>query len=414
MESLYRRCDCNATQATCVSPPAPPEFRASCFKFGPFCAAQNVLDVFAPAVAMFAPPAAYADHVAELTDEMVLHDFNSWNNVHQQKHGCYDMDGTIQTADMLAAGEEAYAHHCVCDEANPTDHDGVSGFCTPDTCEAGIGSDQSEVQGASSFKKRIWMAGCSSCGCDSWDASHPDAQAASSPFNTERFDVSKVAGGLVGTAGQYTKAKALFGFYALDKNSVFTQKDGREMDPVNDEWEKAALCRMGIAGPGGSKGGGGNKQGSGTKTGSGLGDGTGCTGNSKLKFTALFGRSFGDAFGKAILGDLAALISAYYLMAAYLFVMLSRYDPVHSMIGMSCVALMICGMSFTSCIGMGGYLGIYDNNLNTNIPFLLLGLGIDDAFVLTSEFTRATTILGDGASLEDRTAMAMKGGAISI
>merc|ERR1711871_1666715 len=81
---------------------------------------------------------------------------------------------------------------------------------------------------------------------------------------------------------------------------------------------------------------------------------------------------------------------------------------------MSCVALVICGMSFSSCIGMGGYLGIYDNNLNTNIPFLLLGLGIDDAFVLTSEFTRATTILGEGASMEDRAAMAMKGGAISI
>ena len=42
---------------------------------------------------------------------------------------------------------------------------------------------------------------------------------------------------------------------------------------------------------------------------------------------------------------------------------------------MSCVALMICGMSFMSCIGMGGYIGIFDNNLNTNIPFLLLGLG---------------------------------------
>ena len=39
-------------------------------------------------------------------------------------------------------------------------------------------------------------------------------------------------------------------------------------------------------------------------------------------------------------------------------------------------------------------LGIFDNNLNTNIPFLLLGLGIDDAFVLTSEFNRATVLLG--------------------
>ena len=414
MESLYRTCDCSETAATCVSDDPLPEYESTCFKFGPFCAQQNILDVFAPTVAMFAPTAAYADHVANLTDPMVLEDVNSWNNVHLQKHGCYDMDGTIQTDDMLAAGEQAHAHHCVCDE--DTAHDGnladgtpVVGFCTPETCEAGVGSQESDV--ASAFKKRVWMAGCNSCNCDSWDAAHPEAQTAESPFNADRFEIAKVAGGLTGTPGAYTSAKALFGFYAVSKNMMFTRKDGRTMDPVNDEWEKQALCRMGIAGP---KKGGGGGEGAGPGTGNGDGSGSGCQGHPLLSFKAMFSRSFGDAFGDAIRGDLAALITAYYLMAGYLFVMLSRYDTVHSMIGMSCVALAICGMSFMSCVGMGGYIGIYDNNLNSNIPFLLLGLGIDDAFVLTSEFTRATTMLGSDASMEDRTAAAMKGGAISI
>ena len=31
---------------------------------------------------------------------------------------------------------------------------------------------------------------------------------------------------------------------------------------------------------------------------------------------------------------------------------------------------------------MGQLLGQKNNNLNNNIPFLLLGLGVDDAFVL--------------------------------
>ena len=87
---------------------------------------------------MFAPTAAYADHVAELTDAMVLADVNSWNNVHLQQHGCYDMDGTIPLAtDDPATYDPAYAHHCVCDET--TEHDGVAGYCTPATCEAGVG-----------------------------------------------------------------------------------------------------------------------------------------------------------------------------------------------------------------------------------------------------------------------------------
>ena len=80
------------------------------------------------------------------------------------------------------------------------------------------------------------------------------------------------------------------------------------------------------------------------------------------------------------------------LMLAYLIIMLSRWDPVHSMVGMSFVVIIIVGFSFAGCMGIGAFLGLYNNNLNNNIPFLLLGLGVDDAFVLVSEFQRATAL----------------------
>jgi hypothetical protein len=31
-----------------------------------------------------------------------------------------------------------------------------------------------------------------SCNCASWDAAHPDAQTAESPFNADRFEIAKV------------------------------------------------------------------------------------------------------------------------------------------------------------------------------------------------------------------------------
>ena len=108
----------------------------------------------------------------------------------------------------------------------------------------------------------------------------------------------KVAGGLKGSPGAYTGAEALFGFYAVSKNMMFTAKDGRTMDPVNEEWEKQALCKIGI----------GSGSGSGGKA------GDGCPGHALLNFKAMFARSFSDSFGDAIRGDLAALIIAYYLM----------------------------------------------------------------------------------------------------
>ena len=43
------------------------------------------------------------------------------------------------------------------------------------------------------------------------------------------------------------------------------------------------------------------------------------------------------------------------------------------MVGMSFVAIIVCGMSYCSGMGIGGYLGIYNNDLTGNIPFLLLG-----------------------------------------
>ena len=51
--------------------------------------------------------------------------------------------------------------------------------------------------------------------------------------------------------------------------------------------------------------------------------------------------------------------------------------------------MVIVGFSYVGCMGAGGYLGLPNNQLNGNIPFLLLGLGVDDAFVLTSEYMRA-------------------------
>ena len=43
-------------------------------------------------------------------------------------------------------------------------------------------------------------------------------------------------------------------------------------------------------------------------------------------------------------------------------------------------------------MGIAGWVGIKNTQLNLNLPFLLLGLGVDDAFVLAAEFARATRI----------------------
>merc|ERR1719238_1073028 len=85
------------------------------------------------------------------------------------------------------------------------------------------------------------------------------------------------------------------------------------------------------------------------------------------------------------------------------------------MVAMSLCAVTIVGMSYMMSMGLGAIFGLKNNNLNSNIPFLLLGLGVDDAFVLASEFKRASRLLAGGkASVEDRIASAARTGGISI
>ena len=110
-------------------------------------------------------------------------------------------------------------------------------------------------------------------------------------------------------------AKAMFGFYALsqDQNVI----DGGETDPIAEEWEKKALCILGRDYSGGRDKAYAN-----------------CKSDELLAFRPNFQRSFGDEFGAAVRGDVAKLGSSYMAILAFMFVMLSRKDSVHSMIFM--------------------------------------------------------------------------------
>jgi len=168
------------------------------------------------------------------------------------------------------------------------------------------------------------------------------------------------------TTNKVSSAWSLMGYYVLSKTSVMTGRGPKDL--VADEWEKKALCVMGIDT---------TKQGASSDE---------CPADKLLTFSAQFQRSLGDEFGASIKGDIAFLGSSYMAILAYLVLMLSRFDHVNSMIAMSTCVVLIVGLSYAAAMGFGFYCGIPNNQLTLNIPFLLLGLGVDDAFVLASEF----------------------------
>jgi predicted RND superfamily exporter protein len=226
-----------------------------------------------------------------------------------------------------------------------------------------------------------------------------DDAATLAAFNTWAGANTASAPGLVGDAakdanGDYTSASALMGSYTITMDEVFITKMGGELDEIADAWEAGALCELGVD----------------------VADDdewTGCEKDDLISFKPQFMRSWGDEFGAAIKNDVSKLGIAYMLILVYMIIMLSGWDAVNSMVGMSMVVIIIVGLSFGGCMGIGAHLGLYNNNLNNNIPFLLLGLGVDDAFVLSSEFRRACTMM-PGTTIEQRIGAAMRTGGMSI
>jgi len=214
------------------------------------------------------------------------------------------------------------------------------------------------------------------------------------------FQLAKTLGNAKKEDGDYVSATSVFGFHSLKLDEVLIESDGATSDPISNAWEAEGLCVLGIE----------------------LSrydelQQKECKKHKNISFSALYGRSFGDAFGSAILGDLIKMLIGYVIMVVYLITMLSRRDPVHSMYAMSGVVVMIVLFSYATCFGICGYIGVPNNNLNGTITFILLGLGVDDAFVLFSEFVRAKKQARDAGhtlSSEDSIIAAAKHGGISV
>lgn len=90
--------------------------------------------------------------------------------------------------------------------------------------------------------------------------------------------------------------------------------------------------------------------------------------------------------GSAIQNDVQLLIFGYILLVLYATFVLSRNSTVHSYGSLALVSFFSSGLATAACFGLGIYLGLEFSNVIQTLAFLLLGLGMDDTFVLMGAF----------------------------
>ena len=93
-------------------------------------------------------------------------------------------------------------------------------------------------------------------------------------------------------------------------------------------------------------------------------------------------RSFGDIAGSTILGDLKGLVIGYMLLIAYVQIMLGRFNCVEQRALLTVAGILGVIMGVIMSYGLCSAIGLFYSTMHSVLPFLLLGIGIDDMFVI--------------------------------
>ena len=109
-----------------------------------------------------------------------------------------------------------------------------------------------------------------------------------------------------------------------------------------------------------------------------------------MKAYPLTMRSFGDLIGGNIKSDLNTLAAGYLLIFAYVLINLGKLNSVEQRVWLSVAGIVAVMMGVATSFGLSAHMGVFYSGMNQLLPFLMLGVGIDDMFVIMQAFENLT------------------------
>ena len=217
-----------------------------------------------------------------------------------------------------------------------------------------------------------------------------DVLATVNEYGNELQDLLDVLGDPVVENGKVVSAGAFTLTYFLEGNPQFV--DGNTVDPVNEAWEGQVFLEVaGVVVPE-------------TYT--------------KLIVDYFSTRSFEDEFGDEISSDLILVNISFAVVFLYLGANLGNFKcGPDSRWTMSFGALVMVGLALSSGFGLSSLCGLFFGPVHSLLPFILLGIGVDDAFVIVNAFNRerkTKRTAEDNTMLQGRTARALARAGASI
>eukprot|EP00090_Calanus_glacialis_P001448 TRINITY_DN11036_c0_g1_i1.p1 TRINITY_DN11036_c0_g1~~TRINITY_DN11036_c0_g1_i1.p1 ORF type:complete len:930 (-),score=108.05 TRINITY_DN11036_c0_g1_i1:221-3010(-) len=101
-----------------------------------------------------------------------------------------------------------------------------------------------------------------------------------------------------------------------------------------------------------------------------------------IDVSVIVSRSFDDVINENIIGNYNLLFSGFAIMFVYVLIMLGKFNCVEHRVWLSLAGLTGIVLGSVFCMGLCSAFGLMFTQLHNVLPFLMLGIGIDDMFVL--------------------------------
>merc|ERR1711892_161008 len=126
-------------------------------------------------------------------------------------------------------------------------------------------------------------------------------------------------------------------------------------------------------------------------------------------------RSFGDVSTEAIFFDASLMASGYIIMFIYTIVMLGKLNTLEVRLFLTVSGIVSIGMGLVIAIGISSLIGYPYTPIHAILPFLCLGIGIDDMFVIAQCWSNMQKDpRNSGLGLPDRMGIALKHAGVSV
>eukprot|EP00092_Neocalanus_flemingeri_P026887 GFUD01029143.1.p1 GENE.GFUD01029143.1~~GFUD01029143.1.p1 ORF type:complete len:1040 (-),score=194.28 GFUD01029143.1:157-3276(-) len=219
---------------------------------------------------------------------------------------------------------------------------------------------------------------------------------ARSPWLGHDVDYSRLLGGITrNTTGHIVGAKTAAMFWVVEVPDIedvvassITQTSGYEIefaDPTTLAWE-SELIKIALN-----------------------------SSSDQLKVMVNAARSLGDVSTEALFLDARLMIGGYLLMFCYTIVMLGNLNTVEVRVMLGAAGIVSIIMGLAIALGISFLLGYSYTPVHPVLPFICLGIGVDDMFVLAQCWSNMKkNPVNAGLSLPDQMGTALKHAGVSI